>query len=280
MNFTLDLLVLISILTMVVLGLGVILGLMHIVNLAHTGLMAVGVYILLTASRMGISFWPGVVLAVVGTAVIGAVIEVLIVRKLYGRHIDDTIIATWGIALVVANLLIWIYGRETFAVSMPIEGGVTIAGVPYSAYRMLLVVAVVVLVVAMALLLRFSKVGLTVRMVMGNPALARAVGINTTKVQRVTFITGAALAGFAGALLGPTQAIVPNYALGLLPTAFMAVLMSGRNLPGLVTACIVLGSTQMLFSVYTNPVLAGVMVIVAAVVVLKIWPQGFVWRRS
>lgn len=252
MNFVLDLVVLTATLTLVVVGLGVIFGLMNIVNLAHTGLMAVGVYILLSATKAGFGFWPGMAAAVVGTAAIGAVIEFAVVRKLYGRHIDDTIIATWGMAMIIVNMLVWIYGRGTFSIAPPITGGMTVGGVPYSAYRLFMVAAAAVLMVGLAAVLRFTRVGLMARMVMSNPTLARAVGIDTAMVQRVTFISGATLAGFAGAMLGPTQGISPNYALGLLPTAFMAVLMSGRNLPGLLLACLVLGTTRW-FSQCTPP---------------------------
>jgi branched-chain amino acid transport system permease protein len=100
------------------------------------------------------------------------------------------------------------------------------------------------------------------------------------RVRQITFITGAAIAGAAGALLGPTQGLSPQYGVAFLAPAFLAVLMSGRNLGGLIVAAILLGATQTLVTLYANPVYASVVVIVVAVVLLRIWPMGFTWRRS
>lgn len=280
MDLALDLTVTIATLTLVVLGLGIILGLMNIVNLSHTGLMAVGVYAVLALGRLGVNFWLATLGATIFTAAVGSLIEFVVIRRLYDRHIDDTIMATWGISLILVNSISWIFGREPKILRVPVPGGVMIGGIDYPAYRLVVVVFVALIVLALAAAMRLTRAGLTVRMVMTNSALASAVGINTLRVQHLTFITGAAFAGLAGALLGPTQGISPTYALGLLAPSFMAVLMSGKNLAGLIVACVVLGGTQTLITFYVNPVLASVMIIFAAVVVLRIRPEGFVWRRS
>jgi branched-chain amino acid transport system permease protein len=194
--------------------------------------------------------------------------------------LDDTILATWGISLVVIHSLSWIYGRSAYALDIPVSGSVTLFGVPYSGFRILIVVIIAAIVVALALIMRFTRTGLIVRMVMSNEPLARGLGINTIRVRQLTFLAGAALAGFAGALLGPTQGITPNYAIGLLPASFMAVLLAGRTLSGLVLASIILGVTQSLVTAWSNSVIAGVVVILVAVLVLRLKPEGLVWRRA
>jgi len=280
MNLILDLSVTTATLLLVLIGLGIILGLMDIINLAHAGLMAVGVYAALVFAGFGWSFLPAVIGATIVTAAIGAVVELIVVRRLYGRAIDDTILATWGVSLILIQLLSWGFGREPSGLSVPIGGGILIFGVDYPAYRLFLVAVAVAMVIALGAIMRFTRLGLTVRMVMTNEMLARGVGIDTVRVRQLTFITGAAIAGAAGALLGPTQGISPQYGVAFLAPAFLAVLMSGRNLGGLVLAAVLLGATQTLVTVYANPVYAGVVVILIAVLILRIWPAGFTWRRT
>jgi len=279
MNLVLDLGVTTATLLLVIIGLGIILGLMDVINLAHAGLMAVGVYAALVLAGFGFSFLAAVNGATLVTGLIGAIVERIVVRRLYGRTIDDTILATWGVSLILIQLITWWFGREPSGLSVPIPGGIVIFGIDYPAYRLFLVAVAVAMVLVLAAIMRFTRLGLTVRMVMTNEMLARGVGIDTVRVRQVTFIVGAAIAGAAGALLGPTQGISPQYGVAFLAPAFLAVLMSGRNLGGLVAAAILLGATQTLVTIYANPVYAGVIVIVVAVAILRIWPAGFSWRR-
>ncbi|HEY5208183.1 MAG TPA: branched-chain amino acid ABC transporter permease [Stellaceae bacterium] len=280
MNLVLDLGVTTATLLLVIIGLGIILGLMKIINLAHAGLMAVGVYAAVVLAGFGFGFLPAVLGATLVTALVGAIVERVVVRRLYGRAIDDTILATWGVSLILIQLISWWFGREPSGLAVPIPGGIMIFGIDYPAYRLFLVAVAAAMVLVLAAIMRFTRIGLTVRMVMTNEILARGVGIDTVRVRQVTFIVGAAFAGAAGALLGPTQGISPQYGVAFLAPAFLAVLISGRNLGGLVVAAILLGTTQALVTIYANPVYAGVIVIVVAVVTLRIWPAGFTWRRT
>ena len=111
MNLVLDLGVTTATLLLVIIGLGIILGLMDVINLAHAGLMAVGVYAALVLAGFGFSFLPAVLGATLVTAVIGAIVERIVVRRLYGRTIDDTILATWGVSLILIQLMSWWFGR-------------------------------------------------------------------------------------------------------------------------------------------------------------------------
>lgn len=266
-------------LMLVTLGLAVVLGLMNVINLAHTGFMAVGVYAAVALVGIGWGFWPALAGATLFTGVIGAVVERCIVRRLYHRPLD-TILATWGLSLVLVQSISWIFGRAPVALTTPVPGAVALGPFEYSAFRLLLVAAAIIAVTSLVLLLRYTRVGLRIRMVMTNEALARGVGIDTMLVRQLTFVAGAAMAGAAGALLGPVQGISPNYALGYMAPAFLTVLLSGGTLGGLVLACAVLATTQTLFAMTANPVYAGVVVLAVAVTLLRIKPEGLTWRRS
>jgi urea transport system permease protein len=262
-----------------VVGLAIILGLMNVINLAQTGLMAVGVYGAVSATTLHAPFWLAVLAGAALAGVVGAIVERAVIRRLYARPLD-TILATWGISLILVEGLTWIYGPAPRGLNAPVSGSVTVAGTSYQAYRLVIVLVAFAIVFALAALTRYTRVGLRVRMVMGNEPLARGFGINTTRVQAATFILGSALAGLGGALLGPVSAIVPNYAAAILVPAFLAVLLSGRTLTGLVLACASLSVVQVLFSNWANATYATVVVILVAVALLRVRPEGFVWRRA
>ena len=271
----LDILSASAILFLVVLGLAIILGLMDVINLAHTGLMAVGVYAAVTASQSGWPFWAASLAGAVAAGLLGAVIERIVVRRLYGRPLD-TILATWGISLIIVQGIAWIYGRGPQTLGNPLLSEVWFG---YSAYRVLLVGLAAALVAALWLLIRLTHWGLIARIVMANEPLARGLGIDTVRVRQVTFVIGAGLAGLGGALLGPIQGISPTFAMGIMVPGFLSVLLAGQTLSGLVLACAALATTQTLFSFFFNPVYATVAIITTAVVLLRLFPEGLVWRR-
>jgi branched-chain amino acid transport system permease protein len=241
--------------------------------------MAVGVYAEVSLRGHGVPFWPSLVLAAIVTGAVGAVIELIVIRRLYARPLD-TILATWGVSLVLVQCIIEIYGSGQRFLNLPTVGATTVLGTPYSNYRLILIVLACGLLVALALIVRFTTVGLTIRAVMANEPLARSHGINTVRVRQLTFITGAALAGFAGAVLGPIQGVDPNFGTTLVATGFLAVLLSGRTLLGLVLSCVLVATVGTLFSRYENAVWANAVVIGVAVIILRFRPQGLALRRS
>jgi branched-chain amino acid transport system permease protein len=267
-----------AVFTLASLGLFVILGLMNIINLAHASFMALSVYSLLTAIGRGVGFLLAAAVALCATLLVGAIVERLVVRRLYGRHIDDTILATWGISLILVQALTLVYGRTTMSVPLPLPGSVFIAGEPFSLYRIFVIGSAVALVALLAAITRFTRVGLVVRMVMTNERLARAAGVDSNKVRQITFLAGAGFAGVAGILLAPTQGITPSFAMSLLAPTFLIVLMSGKSLIGLLVGCAFAGMIQTIFGTYSTPVLAHVMVVCFAVLVLRAKPEGLVWR--
>ena len=265
-------------LLLVVLGLGIVLGLMDVINLAQSGFMAVGVYAALAAAHRGLEFWLAVLIGTAASALLGALAELVVIRRLYARPLD-TLLATWGISLVVVEGIIIVFGHGPQSFDEPFVSGVPMLGVLYPAYRLLLVAAAALAVAVLAVIVRFTPWGLVARMVMANAPLSRALGIDTVRVRQVTFVLGSALAGFAGAVLGPIQGIDPYYATSLVAPAFLAVLLAGRSLSGLVLASAVLAVATTVFSRYFNPVYATAVTVGVAVVLLRVFPQGLTrWR--
>jgi len=273
MNTFLDCVVATATLLLVVYGLTLVLGVLDVINLAHAGFMAVGVYIAYALLQHGQPFWLACAAATAGTAVLGALVERLIIRRLYRRPVD-TILATWGIALVIVQIITLWAGAQSEAMNVPLTGSLDVFGVRYSTYSLLLVLAAAVIMAGLALLVRFTETGRTVRMVMSNQQMAQGLGVNTSRVRQVTFTAGAALAGFSGALLGPLQGVSPQYATTLLIPAFLAVLVAGPTISGLLIGCAVLATLETTFATFVDPSYSVAVLVLAAVVILRFAPRG------
>ena len=202
------------------------------------------------------------------------VIERLIVRPLYVRPLD-AILATWGLGIIIGQVITLAFGREVQFVQNPMRGTVDLLGTSYSKYRLILLGAAIVIGLAMALVLHGTRLGLVTRAVIANESLARGLGINSGLVRFVTFSLGAALASLAGALMTPLSSVDPNMGVPWLMSAFMLVLVSGVSLVALAAATLVLGGAQVLVSTYFNPVMGGLTIVVLAAVILRVRPQGF-----
>jgi len=265
-------------LLIVIIGLTLVLGVLEVINLAHAGLMAVGVYLTYALLGHRVEFFLACALAGVGTAVVGLVVEFLVVRRLYQRPID-TILATWGIALVIVQVITLAEGSQDESIAVPISHTLNILGTRYASYQLLLVAIAVVLVVAMGLLVRFTEAGRTVRLVMSNEAMARGIGIDTTRVRQITFALGAGLAGLGGGLLGPIEDVSPQYATALLIPAFLTVLVAGPSVSGLVIGCGLLATIETLFATYADPTYSTVVLVLSAVVILRFAPRGLGLHR-
>jgi len=270
----LDIVTTAAILYAVAAGLLIVFGVMKIINFAHGGFLTIGGYSALIVTRLGWNPWWSLAFAVVIGVVCGAIVERLVMRPLYARPLD-AILATWGLGIVVGQLITLQFGREVQFVQSPVTGAMAILGETYSQYRLILVILAVVLAGAMGLVLNGTKLGLQTRAVIMNENLARGLGINSGLVRFVTFSIGSGLAALAGALITPLSSVDPNMGVPWLVNAFMLVLVSGMSLVSLAISCLVLGGAQVLVSTYSDPVAGGLTIVVLAALILRFRPQGF-----
>ncbi len=270
----LDIVTTAAILYAVAAGLLIVFGVMKIINFAHGGFLTIGGYSALIVTRLGWNPWWSLAFAVVIGVVCGAIVERLVMRPLYARPLD-AILATWGLGIVVGQLITLQFGREVQFVQSPVTGAMAILGESYSQYRLILVILAVALAVAMGLVLNGTKLGLQTRAVIMNENLARGLGINSGLVRFATFSIGSGLAALAGALITPLSSVDPNMGVPWLVNAFMLVLVSGMSLMSLAVSCLVLGGAQVLVSTYSDPVAGGLTIVVLAALILRFRPQGF-----
>ncbi|SDR59813.1 amino acid/amide ABC transporter membrane protein 1, HAAT family [Rhizobiales bacterium GAS113] len=263
-----------AILFCVAIGLLFIFGVMKIINFAHGALLTIGGYAALVATRMGLSPWLSFALAAIASLVVGAVIERVVVRPLYGRPLD-AILATWGLAIVIGQLITLGFGREAQFAESPIHGTIDAFGTDYSGYRIWMIAAAAAIGLAVAAVLHGTRLGLVTRAVIANEDLAAGLGINSRRVRFMTFSVGCAFAGLAGALITPLSSVDPNLGVPWLVNAFMLVIVAGASLVGLLAAATLLGGAQVIVATYANPVLGGLTIVVIAAVILRLRPKGF-----
>ena len=263
-----------AILFAVAAGLLIVFGVMKIINFAHGGFLTVGGYSALAITKLGLNPWLSLGFAFFIGFVCGMLIERLVVRPLYSRPLD-AILATWGLGIIIGQVITLVFGREVQFVQSPVTGAVGLMGTSYSEYRLLLVLIAIAIAIAIGAVLNGTRLGLVTRAVIMNEDLARGLGINSGMVRFFTFSLGAGLASLAGALITPLSSVDPNMGVPWLVNAFMLVMVSGVSLVSLAAACLVLGGAQVLVSTYGNPVLGGLTIVVLAALVLRFRPQGF-----
>jgi branched-chain amino acid transport system permease protein len=270
----LDIVTTAAILYAVAAGLLIVFGVMKIINFAHGGFLTIGGYSALIVTWLGWNPWWSLPFALAIGMVCGAIVERLVMRPLYARPLD-AILATWGLGIVVGQLITLEFGREVQFVRSPISGAMSILGESYSQYRLILVMLAVALALGMGLVLNGTALGLRTRAVIMNENLARGLGINSGLVRFATFSIGSGLAALAGALITPLSSVDPNMGVPWLVNAFMLVLVSGMSLVSLAASCLVLGGAQVLVSTYGNPVAGGLTIVVLSALLLRFRPQGF-----
>jgi branched-chain amino acid transport system permease protein len=255
-------------------GLLIVLSIMGVVNLAHGAFLTIGGYAAVVTSQNGLSPWLSLLIAPAAGFVFGLLTELLLVRRLYGRPLD-TILATWGLAIIITQILSDRFGRSAHFVEEVVSGDpFLLADVFISPYRGFVIAVAVLLGVGLMIVLRLTNVGIIARAVILNPDLARILGINTNRVNSITFAFGSALAAFAGAVIVPMSSVDPNMGTPWVITAFMVVLAAGISLPALFIAAVVLAAAQVLATYYVAPVIGSLLVIAIPILLLRFVPDG------
>lgn len=274
MGLLLDIVTTAAILYVVALGLLIVFGVMGIISFAHGAMLTVGGYAALLVTWAGWNPWASLPAAALAGLLAGAAMERTVLRPLYRRPLD-AILATWGLGIVIGQVITLAFGRQVQFAQSLLSGAATVLGATYSQYRLLLVGVAVLLAGGIALVLHGTRLGLVTRAVIANENLAQSLGVNSAQVRFASFSLGSALASLAGALVVPLSSVDPNMGVPWLVGAFMLVLLSGSSLVAMAAAALVLGAAQVLVSTYLNAVLGGMTVAVLAAVILRVRPAGF-----
>lgn len=276
-----------SILLLIALGLAITFGLMKVINMAHGEFIMIGAYVAyvtqlifaqhVSKSLFGLYFIVAIVLAFVVTWLIGLLLEGVLIRFLYGRPLDS-LLATWGVSMVLQQLARSIFGAPNVDVVSPtwLDGGIKITEALQLPYKRLFIIGfVAVCIIGMYFYIYRSASGRRMRAVMQNRDMAACVGIPTRKVDAYTFALGSGLAGMAGVALTLLGSIGPSIGTYYIVDAFMVVVLGGvGKLVGTILGALTIGSANTALEFGTTASLGKVLVFGLVILFLQWRPQG------
>ena len=269
----------ISNLALISLGLAIIFGMMRVINLAHGEFLMLGGYTVVVATNAGVNIWVSMlILAPLVVGIVGVIVERLLIRWLYGRMVD-TLLATWGLSLLLVGIVTSIFGASTGTTVSPPLGVVRIGDYSASGYELFLVVVTIVLLFGVWLTLRFTKLGLLARGTMQNAEMASALGVSTSRIYMITFGLGAAVSGLAGGLLAPMTGVLPTIGATYIAKAFITVISGGSAiLAGTTAGSVLLGGINGVFSFVAGSTFGEIALLMAAIILLRLMPRGITGR--
>lgn len=275
-----------SILLLVALGLAITYGLMGVINMAHGELMMIGAYATYVVQGVFRSWWPGgfdwylvaaVPVSFAASALVGAVLERGVIRFLYGRPLE-TLLATWGISLMLMQLVRTVFGAQNVAVENPswMSGGVAVLDNLQLPWNRIVIIGFAFAVLGgMAFLIARTRLGLFVRGVTQNRPIASCMGVNTARVDTYAFALGSGIAGLAGCALSQVGNVGPDLGQAYIVDSFMVVVLGGvGQLAGTVYAALGLGVLNKFIEGWAGAVLAKIAVLVLIVIFIQKRPQG------
>lgn len=270
----------VAVLALLAIGLAVIFGAMRVINLAHGEFLMLGGYAAILAEARGVDLWIAMfVVAPLAVGAVGLAAERLLIRRLYGR-MTDTLLATWGLGLLLSGAVAMAFGGSARGVSAPL-GAFAIGEFTVSAYDPVLIAAAVGIYAGVYFALRRTRAGLYARAAMQDADLAAAHGVDPARVRAAMFAAGAALSGLAGALLAPVSGVAPSIGLAYIAKAFVTVIAGGMAVVGgAAPASALLGTVGAAAEFAAGPVMGEVALLAAAILVVRLLPRGIAGRFS
>jgi branched-chain amino acid transport system permease protein len=266
-------------LALISIGLAIIFGMMRVINLAHGEFLMLGGYTVVVATNAGVNLWVAMlILAPLVVGIIGVIVERLLISRLYGRMID-TLLATWGLSLLLIGLVTSIFGASTATTISPPLGTIQIGRFSSSGYELFLIFVTLAILAGVWAVLRFTRLGLVARGTMQNAEMASALGVSTSRIYMITFGLGAAVTGLAGGLLAPITGVLPTIGATYIAKAFITVISGGAAiLAGTAAGSVLLGGINSVVTFLSGPTFGEVALLVAAIVLLRLMPRGITGR--
>ncbi|MGH6726578.1 MAG: urea ABC transporter permease subunit UrtB [Pseudolabrys sp.] len=274
-----------SVLLLAAIGLAITFGVMGVINMAHGEMVMLGAYTTFVVQQIIRSYDPAlfdysmafaIPLAFLVSGFAGVVIERTIIRFLYGRPLE-TLLATWGLSLILQQLVRTIFGPTNKDVGNPswMSGAFDLGGITITYNRMWIVVFTMIVFMALLAMLRFTRLGLEMRAVTQNRAMAAAMGIRTARIDALTFGLGSGIAGMAGVALSQIDNVSPNLGQGYIIDSFMVVVFGGvGNLWGTLVGALTLGIANKFLEPFAGAVLGKIAILVIIILFIQKRPRG------
>jgi branched-subunit amino acid ABC-type transport system permease component len=263
------------ILALVASGLTLIFGIMDVVNFAHGDLFMLGAYIGVISLATTGNFWVALIGASLAIAVLGAAIQLTALRPLLGRDPLTTILATFGVSLVIQNAALWYFGPVARKIQEPFTGQFTLFHLQYPWYRIAIAVLSAAIIGALYLFLKYGTYGIWIRATTQDRVMASAMGIPVPWVHTAVFAIGSAMAAASGVLFGPLVGVSHAMGLDVILRAFIVVVVGGMgNLGGSILAAIFVSMLEAFASIWVSPAQAVIFSFVALILTLLFRPTG------
>jgi len=253
-----------------------------VVNFAHGAFYMVGAYVGLFLVSMGGNFWLCLVAVPLVVGSCGMLVERFLVRPLYGRGIDYPLLLTFGLSYIMVELVRIAFGTSGYPFDTPdlLQGAVDIGVGYFPLYRLFVIGATAVVLLALWLFLERTSFGLIIRAGARDPQIVRVLGVDVGRVWLIVFGIGTAIAGFAGLLAAPLQGVIPEMGSTILAEAFVVTVVGGMgSIGGAVLAGLLVGVVVSMTSLFA-PEMAKVSIFALMAIVLLIRPQGFFGRAG
>lgn len=268
------------IVALLALGLNLIFGLTHVINIAHGAFYMLGAVVAWYVVEATGQFWLALAVAPLAVGLLGLGVERCVLRRVEGNPVI-TIVATFGVMLILEHTVLLTFGGASQRIAAPVTARFPLLGIRYPAFRLVVMGFSVLAVAGVAALLQRTAVGLWMRAASQNPEAALALGVPVERVYFLTFGLGSALAGLGGVLAAPIVSV--NFLMGLdvLILAFIVVIVGGLgNLPGSVFAAVLITEVEGIASLYVDPTSARVLSLVIMVGVILWRPHGLLQRAA
>jgi len=280
-----------SVLLLAAIGLAITFGVMGVINMAHGEMVMLGAYTTFVVQEVIRSRYPGlfdwslaiaIPLAFVVAGAVGIAVERGIIRFLYGRPLE-TLLATWGLSLVLQQAVRTVFGPNNREVGTPswMSGAFKLGEITITYNRLCIIVLTLVVFAALLALLRFTRLGLEMRAVTQNRAMAASMGIRTARIDALTFGLGSGIAGIAGVALSQIDNVSPNLGQGYIIDSFMVVVFGGvGNLWGTLVGAFTLGIANKFLEPYAGAVLGKIAILVLIILFIQKRPRGLFALRG
>jgi branched-chain amino acid transport system permease protein/urea transport system permease protein len=270
----------VALLALVAIGLFIVFGMMKVINMAHGEFYMLGAYTMWWLLERGVNFWLNLIVAALAVGLFGIIVERLVVQRLYERGDLSTLLATFGLSILLQRGIAIAFGDRPQFVASPIQGGPVILGNTYPTYQILATAIAMLIIAGVVLLFLRTDFGLRARATIVNPAMAAALGVDTVRMNALSFALGSALAGLAGALASPLVSVVPTMGLDWIVRSFLVVIVAGvGSILAAVGAAAIVGGWEAAFTAAYDATYAQITVLIIVWVLVLLRPRGLFTGR-
>jgi len=261
-------------------GLSLVFGALRVINMAHGSLYMIAAFVtVVVAERLGVAlgFWGGLLAAVIITGLVGALIEIVVLRRVYREAHLVQLLGTYAVTLIIAGLVRIVFGPNYRTMKVPAQfnGSLSLAGFSYSVYSLVMIVAAILIAAGVYLMLYRTALGRNIRAAVSDPELLSASGIDVGRLFTTVFVIGACLAALGGVIVAPSQAVGSSMDTDVLVLAFAISVIGGLgSILGSLVGSVIVGEVYSfgLQNPYINQfALAFVFLIMAAVLIIRPW---------